>query len=175
MRFTASVIGPSRVDISKRAVMPGNFIRLDDNEQFRLCFENDWDQCGLVSYVYDANNCADSTKPKVTRMMIEPANIEVSEELFTYERTKRGRGRLLEIKWTQEGHDDVVLQFMLINNDFTSDCKAVLYGDVSDPETDACDDDDDGEEKRARNRRDVVKGVQFYPALNPDAHWRATM
>lgn len=128
MRFTVSVVGPGGRPSSKRPKLPGNFVRMDDKETFRLYFENDWDVDGTIKYVYDGVN----TKT-INEARLEANGICASEQLFVYERTKRGEGRLLEVQFDLDiDSEPYKEQIMFINNDYNHDGSAVNYGDVDD-------------------------------------------
>jgi hypothetical protein len=146
MRFAANVVGPDGRASSKRPKLPGNFIRMDDKETFRLYFENDWDVDGTVKFVYDGVN-----NQLVYETELEAHGICKTQQLFTYERTKKGEGRLLEIMFSLndiEG-DPYEEKLMIINNDYNPNGSAVQYGQV-----------DEGD--------DVVVGICTDRALDPD-------
>ena len=148
MRFTATVVGKNGMKSSMRPRLPGNVVRMDDQEQFRLFFENDWDIEGIVKFVYDGNN---NTDAKVYMIEMPPMSILASEETFTFDRVPVGEGRLLEISF-QAAFDSKPFQerIMFINNDYRSDGTAIQYGDVQ--------------------TYDVVLGRNTNPQLNPDKH-----
>ena len=124
---------------------------MDDKEVFRLFFENDWNVTGLVKFVYDSD-------PKnVYEEVMEGGDIFCHPREFVFEKTKPGKGRLLEVKFYRnsiEGEEEepepFEVQFMLINNDYLMDGRVVTYGH----------NEGDG----------VVAGKQTNPALDPDNH-----
>ena len=155
MRFVAFIVNRTGQLSSRRSVIPGNFVRFDDGEQFRIYCENEWDIPGVVRFVYDAKNNPDAT---VHEAVMEPGDILSPDVVFTYERTAVGEGRLLEIEWTGEGRNPFPVQYMAINNDFRGD-NPVKYGDVF------------GEEDIAAI--EIVPGRNTDPMKDPDRHRRA--
>jgi hypothetical protein len=153
MRFTASVTGKCGRGSDSRPILPGNFIRMDDKEVFRLYFENDWSVKGTVKFVYDND-------PKnVYEEVLEAGDIFCHDQKFVFDRTATGEGHLLEIKFIRELTEEEIedgfeeaepfhVQFMLINNDYFSDGRAVQYGHC----------EGDG----------VVTGMQTDPKNDPD-------
>ena len=145
MRFTASVVGRSGRISDRRPILPGNFIRMDDNETFRVFFENDWDVCGSVTFVYDGN------VQNMTTIALEPADMFSPPQTFIYKRTEIGSGRLLEFKFTRDNVEPYLVQYMLINNDYHANGHAVCYGDVASADN-------------------TVTGLQNDPSKDPDRH-----
>lgn len=153
MRFVAFIVNRSGQLSSRRAIIPGNFVRFDDGEQFRIYCENEWDIPGVVRFVYDAKNNPDAVVHEVS---MEAGDILSPEVVYTYERTAVGEGRLLEIEWTGKGRNPFPVQYMMINNDFRGD-NPVKYGDVF------------GDD----NSIEIVPGLNKDPAKDPDRHRRA--
>lgn len=153
MRFTAVVVSASGQVSSRRPVLPGNFIRLDDGERFRLYFENDWDIPGVVSFVYDAKKSDDE---QVHRLRLGPGDVLSPDVVFTYHRTDVGEGRLIEIEWVGEQREPFMIQYMVINNDFRGDGRTIKYGDV-----------------RESPSEEIVAGLNKDRAKDPDRHRHA--
>jgi hypothetical protein len=157
MRFSAIVVGASGQVSARRPVLPGNFIRLDDGERFRLYFENDWDISGVVSFVYDAAAGDDAAAAaQVHRLRLGPGDVLSPDVVFTYRRTDVGAGRLLEIEWVGENRDPFMIQYMMINNDFRGDGRTIKYGDV-----------------RESPSEEIVTGLNKDRAKDPDRHRHA--
>jgi len=124
MRFEASIVGVSGSRTSRRAVLPGNFIRMDDKEQFRILFENEWTTGGKVFYIYDGGEMMQIEET------LEHGEIVVCLETFTFLKTPVGEGRLVEVRFERPLFPPIDVQYMIINNDYNAaDGSAIRYGE----------------------------------------------
>jgi len=146
MRFTVNVVGIDGRQTSRRPVLKG-CVRMDHGEHFRLLFENDWDSAGVVRYVYNGTVMA-LDEP------IEHNDFVASPQIFTWERTALGAGRLVEVSFERAGcATPDIRTIMLINNDYRADGSVVNYGD--------------------KDTGDRVEGRAQRPEDDPDRHMRA--
>lgn len=125
MRCTASIVNVHGKPSSKRGILPGGFVRMDDDEKFRLLFENDWKNPVTVFYVFDRGEvqCIEG---------IEEGELVPSPETYVFERTPPGQGRLVEVRFIHPTKGPIDMQFMLMNNDYDSTSgAAVHYGDMA--------------------------------------------
>ena len=148
MRFTTSIVGPSGRGSDRRPILPGNFVRMDDKETFKIYFENDWDCGGTAKFIYNDGD--------VLEEHFDAGDILSYPKLFTFKKTEAGGGRLLEVVFRiEEMEDDEPYRFqvMFINNDYDAAGNAINYGDVV--------------------ANDIVEGRCTNPSLDPDNHLRA--
>jgi hypothetical protein len=98
---------------------------MDDDEKFRLLFENDWESPGTIQYCYE--------NQRVLRIdgEIEEGELIATPETFVYKRTEPGKGRLMEVCFARKGAENHIIQLMFINNDYNNDGSVVNYGDNS--------------------------------------------
>ena len=125
-----SITGKSGRGSDRRPVLPDNIVRMDDDEVFRLFFENDWDVGGVVTFVYDGD------EKNYYEERLEAGDIFCHGREFVYRRTRNsGEGHLLEIKFCRDRIEGELEdpapfseQFMLINNDYDENGRAIQYG-----------------------------------------------
>jgi hypothetical protein len=121
-KFNMYIVNKRGEVSSKRIPIKGKYVRCDDDEEFRVLFENDWQTGGDVTFHFDEDG------EDVTIEGIEQGDLVVSPQTFRYRRTEVGGGRLLECCFVRTGLPKCVQQVMLINNDFNRDGTAVEYG-----------------------------------------------
>lgn len=142
-RFAVRVVGPSGDGITEKNVID-DCVRMKDGERFRLLFDCDWQSGGSFRFCYDGG--------KITHGTIAYEEIYAPPDIFVYERSDVGKGRLLEVGFTRNGTvEEVVYQFMIMNNDFTKDGLVIRFGDCVPEE-------------------EVVRGSGRTFAENPDRH-----
>lgn len=125
MRFTMSVVGKNARPSSKHSILPGNVVRMDSGEEFRILFENDWVSGGRVDYAYEQTRGS---------IRVEGGELCAPATVFQYRQTKRaGEGRILCCEFYRDGLATIpsVHELILINNDYNADGSAVHLGDTT--------------------------------------------
>ena len=123
MRFLVSVVSATGNAATKHPILPGGVVRMDNDEMFRVMFENDWDSPGEVICAYNGNTFASATRG------IEPGEILVTPTPFKYERARIGEARTMTTLFRRNGRSDIKIELHLINNDYNKDGSAVHFGD----------------------------------------------
>lgn len=123
MRFIVNIVDKHGQITTKKHISNDGFVRMDDGETFRLLFENEWKSPGTVLYCFNAGDVYEVES-------IEQGEIIPSEQIFTFNKTPRGEGLLIEVMF-QRHKSDVkdFRQIIAINNDYNKDGTVVNYGE----------------------------------------------